>query len=62
MVQTRIKPYKQMMAERERRARQRVVFRRNQVVGLVLVATFICIWTLLHTNPKWIFPTGWWRL
>jgi hypothetical protein len=26
------------------------------------VAAAILLFRLLHTNPKWIFPTGWWRL
>jgi hypothetical protein len=28
---------------------------------LVLLAVAICIWWLFHTDPKWIFPPGWWR-
>jgi hypothetical protein len=62
MVQTRIKPYYQEVAEKERRRRQLRVYRRNQVFGLLLVAAAILLFRLLHTNPKWIFPTGWWRL
>lgn len=58
----RIKPYKQVMAEQERRAQQTLRFRRNQIVGLVLVAALVFLWTLLHTHRQWIFPTGWWRL
>jgi hypothetical protein len=61
MVQTYIKLYKQQVAEDERRARQQQIFRRNQVFGLLIVAAAICVWTLLHTNPQWIFPSGWWR-
>ncbi len=61
MVETRIKPHKQQVAEEARRTEQRRVYRRNQVFGLVLVAAAILLWTLLHTNPKWIFPAGWWR-
>ena len=61
MVETRIKPFNEQEAEQARRAEQRRVFRRNQVFGLVLVAAAICLWWLLHTNPKWIFPPGWWR-
>jgi hypothetical protein len=62
MVESRIKPFAQQVAEEARRARQRQIFRRNQVFGLLIVATAICLWTLLHTNRAWIFPTGWWRL
>jgi hypothetical protein len=62
MVQLRIKPYKQMMAEKARRAEQTRRYRRNQIFGLVMLAAAICLWWLFHTNPKWIFPPGWWRL
>ena len=62
MVETRIKPYQQQVAEREARERQNRAFRRNQIIGLVFLAAAICLWWLLHTNPKWIFPPGWWRL
>ncbi len=61
MLGTRIKPYREQVAERERREAQGRVFRRNQVFGLVLIAAAICVWWLFHTNPKWIFPPGWWR-
>jgi hypothetical protein len=62
MVQSRIKPYLQAVAEEERRAEQTRVYRRNQVFGLLTVAACICVWWLFHTNPEWIFPRGWWRL
>jgi hypothetical protein len=29
---------------------------------LLMVVAAILLWWLLHTNPKWIFPPGWWRL
>ena len=61
MVETRIKPYREQVAEETRRAEQLRVYRRNQVFGVLLVATAICAWWLFHTNPKWIFPPGWWR-
>jgi hypothetical protein len=61
MVQTRIKPHYQQVAEKGRRAEQTRVYRRNQILGLVLVAVAILLWWLFHTNPKWIFPPGWWR-
>ena len=61
MVESRIKPFKQQVAEQARRAEQRRVFRRNQALGLLLVAAVILIWRLFHTNPAWIFPPGWWR-
>jgi hypothetical protein len=61
MVDTRIKPYDEQQAEKAAREEQTRVFRRNQVWGLLILAAAICLWWLLHTNPKWIFPTGWWR-
>jgi len=61
MVETRIKPYDQQVAEEEARERQTRAFRRNQVFGLLILAGTICLWWLVHTNPKWIFPAGWWR-
>ena len=61
MADRRIKPYLQQQAERERRAEQTRLFRRNQTLGLVIVAAAILVWWLFHTNPGWIFPTGWWR-
>ncbi len=57
----RIKPYLEQQAEREARDRQRELARRNQVFGLLIIAALICAWWLFHTNPKWIFPPGWWR-
>jgi hypothetical protein len=61
VVQTRIKPYFQQLAEQMRRAAQLRLYRRNQVFGLLLVAAAILLSWLLRTNPKWIFPSGWWR-
>jgi hypothetical protein len=61
MVENRIKPYHEQVAEQERRAEQRQAFRRNQTFGLLIVAAAIVVWWLFHTNPKWIFPPGWWR-
>ena len=61
VVERRIKPYFEEKAEEERRADQTLAFRRNQVIGLVLVALAILVFWLLRTNPAWIFPAGWWR-
>ncbi|MGA2650642.1 MAG: hypothetical protein ABSF28_08970 [Terracidiphilus sp.] len=61
MVQTRIKPFSQRAAEEAKRADQRRIFRRNQVIGLLILAAAIVLWRLFHTNPAWIFPSGWWR-
>lgn len=61
MVQTRIKPYFQEVAEKEGRDRQLRAYRRNQIFGLLIVAAAILVVWLLRTNPRWIFPPGWWR-
>jgi hypothetical protein len=61
VVDTRIKPHREQVAAQEKRDEQRRVYVRNQVFGLVLVAVLICLWWLFHTNPRWIFPPGWWR-
>jgi hypothetical protein len=61
MVETRIKPYIEQVAEKDRREQQRRAFLRNQVFGLLLVAAAIFVWWLFHTNPRWIFTPGWWR-
>ena len=61
MVERHIKPYLEQQAEEAARAKQREQFRRNQVLGLLLIAAAIVAWWLVHTNPKWIFPPGWWR-
>jgi hypothetical protein len=61
MVQLRIKPYFQQMAEKARRREQLRIYRRYRDFGLVLVAAAILVLWLLRTNPKWIFPPGWWR-
>jgi hypothetical protein len=57
-----IKPHHEQRASRDRRAAQDYAFRRNQAFALVILAAAICLWWLFHTNPKWIFPPGWWRL
>jgi hypothetical protein len=62
MVERRIKPYSEQVAENERREAQRRATIRNQTFGLLIVAAAILVWWLFHTNPKWIFPPGWWRL
>jgi hypothetical protein len=62
MVETRIKPHHEQQAEQAQREEQRQTALRNQVLGMLLIAAGICTWWLFHTNPKWIFPPGWWRL
>lgn len=60
-METRIKPHSEQSAEEARREEQRELYRRNQALGLLILAAAICIWCLFHTNPRWIFPPGWWR-
>jgi hypothetical protein len=62
MVERRIKPYFEEQAENQRRAVQTRTYRRNQVIGLLMVAAAILAFWLFRTNPKWILPPGWWRL
>jgi hypothetical protein len=62
MVERRIKPYSQEQAEKARRVEQTRAYRRNQAIGLVLIAAAVLAFWLFRTNPAWIFPTGWWRL
>ena len=61
MVERRIKPHQEQLAEDLRRIEQRRLFRRNQTFGLLIIAAAILVSWLFHTNPKWIFPPGWWR-
>jgi hypothetical protein len=61
MTDSRIRPYQQQAAENARRGELRRLYRRNQVFGLLIVAAVIVAWWLVHTNPGWIFPRGWWR-
>ena len=61
MVEYRIKPYVEQEAERVRREEQLRLARRNQALGLVMVAGVILVWWLFHTNPAWVLTRGWWR-
>jgi hypothetical protein len=61
MVETRIKPFHEELNQQARRAEQTRIFRRNQVYGLLILAGAVVLWRLFHTNPGWIFPSGWWR-
>jgi hypothetical protein len=61
MVDRRIKPHYQQEAEKAARAEQTHIYRRNQFFGLIMVAAAIVAWALWRTNPRWIFPPGWWR-
>ena len=61
MVERHIKSREENEAERRGHEAERFRFRRNQTLGLVLLAIVICVVWLLRTNPAWIFPAGWWR-
>lgn len=61
LVDRRIKPYLAEVDALARRGEQRNKFKRNQAFGLLLLAAAVLIWWLIHTNPAWIFPAGWWR-
>jgi hypothetical protein len=61
-VQSRIKPQSLKQEEAALRDQQRALFRRNQAIGLLLVAAAVLGWRLLHTPAGWLFPPGWWRL
>jgi hypothetical protein len=61
MVETRIKPYFEEQAEKAAREAQTRLYKRNQAIGLVLVALAILAFWLYRTDPRWIFPPGWWR-
>jgi hypothetical protein len=61
-MERRIKPFYEQQAEQARRAVQTRLYRRNQAMGLVLLALLILAYWLFRTNPAWIFPPGWWRL
>jgi len=61
MVETRIKPYFEEQAEKAARKEQTRLYKRNQAIGLVLVALAILAFWLYRTDPRWIFPPGWWR-
>jgi len=62
MVEGRIKPHREQVAEQERRNEQQRAYSRNQVFGLLMLAAAVLAWWLWHTDPRWIFPAGWWRL
>ena len=62
MVERRIKPYFEEQAEQARRETQARLFRRNQALGLVLIALAILVFWLFKADPRWFFPPGWWRL
>ena len=54
-----------LSSARERKAAREVqtrAFRRNQSIGLLVIALAILAYRILHTPAGWLFPAGWWRL
>ena len=62
MTDRRIKPFHKQVEAAQLRLAQARAARRNQALGLAALAVLACVWWLFHTNPRWIFPAGWWRL
>ncbi len=38
------------------------LYRRRQIVGMLIVAALILLAILLRAPRGWLFPPGWWRL
>ena len=47
---------------KQRRAHQTRKFKRNQAIGILVLAAAVLVYRLLRTPSGWIFPAGWWRL
>lgn len=56
-----LKSYSVEREQAERRAEQQRLFRRNQAIGLLLVAAAVLAWGMLRAPKGWLFPPGWWR-
>ena len=54
--------YNVQQERQARREAQRLLFHRNQAIGLLLAAAGVLTYRLLHTPSGWLFPPGWWRL
>ena len=54
--------YNVQQERQARREAQRLLFHRNQAIGLLLAAAGVLAYRLLHTPSGWLFPPGWWRL
>ena len=54
--------YNVQQERQARREAQRCLFNRNQAIGLLLAASAVLAYRLLHTPSGWLFPPGWWRL
>lgn len=62
MVEQRIKPYAEKELGAVHREGQTREFRRNQVIGLLILAAAIVVFWLIRAPRGWAFPAGWWRL
>jgi uncharacterized membrane protein YdbT with pleckstrin-like domain len=62
MSRPQIKPNLEKVGEAEAREAQRAAFRRNLVIGVLIVMLALLVWRLFHTNLAWVFGPGWWRL
>lgn len=62
LLENKLLSYAVQQERKARREAQRLLFRRNQAVGLLLLAAAVLVYRLLHTPAGWIFPQGWWRL
>jgi hypothetical protein len=49
------------MVERGEQGANERLLRRNQVLGLVLVALLVLLVALLRADGRALFPPGWWR-
>ncbi len=58
----RLKSYEIEQERKARRDAQRRAFRRNQALGLLMLAAAVLTYRLMHTPSGWLFPAGWWRL
>lgn len=56
-----LKSHQEEREAANRRAEQRQLFRRNQMLGLLLVAAAVLAWGMLRAPKGWLFPPGWWK-
>lgn len=56
-----LKSHQEEREAADRRAEQRQLFRRNQMLGLLLVAAAVLAWGMLRAPKGWLFPPGWWK-
>ncbi len=58
----RLQPLNVQQERANSRERQRLLFRRNQYLGLLVVALGILVYRLLQIPSGTLFHAGWWRL